>query len=216
MPGRAGGVAPGGRTATHTESTLYLRRTCSGRRMTQMGHLGLFLLPSPSVGCGFGSRSFAQNERCGSSYTEIRTLPRGLSATPRRAPSRTRARHPRTAICGAVVRPRRFKSSSRSRHDCELSRMPSVKPTISFLPSGSPAQFTDAGFVAFNRHYVERLAAWGFSATRSTRLPARTSARKSTRPPRRRSTPSANGAEREQRGAQLNPQGYGLVPQRTA
>jgi hypothetical protein len=24
----------------------------------------------------------------------------------------------------------------------------------------SPAQFTDAGFVAFNRHYVERLAAW--------------------------------------------------------
>src|SRR5438874_9054460 len=25
----------------------------------------------------------------------------------------------------------------------------------------SPEQFTDAGFVAFNRHYVERLAAWG-------------------------------------------------------
>ena len=25
----------------------------------------------------------------------------------------------------------------------------------------SPAQFTDAGFVAFNRHYVERLAARG-------------------------------------------------------
>ncbi len=25
----------------------------------------------------------------------------------------------------------------------------------------SPAQFTDAGFVAFNQHYVERLAAWG-------------------------------------------------------
>jgi hypothetical protein len=25
----------------------------------------------------------------------------------------------------------------------------------------SPAQFTDAGFVAFNSHYVERLAAWG-------------------------------------------------------
>src|SRR5262252_8256256 len=55
----------------------------------------------------------------------------------------------------------------------------------------SPAQFTDAGFVAFNRHYVERLAAWGSSARRSTRLPARTCARKSTRPPRRRSTPSA-------------------------
>jgi hypothetical protein len=25
----------------------------------------------------------------------------------------------------------------------------------------SPTQFSDAGFVAFNRHYVERLAAWG-------------------------------------------------------
>src|SRR5215472_13723196 len=25
----------------------------------------------------------------------------------------------------------------------------------------SPAQFTDAGFIAFNRHYVEQLAAWG-------------------------------------------------------
>jgi hypothetical protein len=25
----------------------------------------------------------------------------------------------------------------------------------------SPVQFTDTGFVAFNRHYVERLAAWG-------------------------------------------------------
>jgi hypothetical protein len=25
----------------------------------------------------------------------------------------------------------------------------------------SPAQFTDAGFVAFNRHYVERLESWG-------------------------------------------------------
>ena len=46
MPGRAGGVAPGGRTATHTESTLYLRRTCSGRRMTQMtGCLGAGLAP---------------------------------------------------------------------------------------------------------------------------------------------------------------------------
>jgi hypothetical protein len=25
----------------------------------------------------------------------------------------------------------------------------------------SPAQFTDAGFVAFNRHYVQRLESWG-------------------------------------------------------
>jgi transposase len=33
MPGRAGGVAPGGRTATHTESTLYriIERTGRGR-----------------------------------------------------------------------------------------------------------------------------------------------------------------------------------------
>jgi hypothetical protein len=29
------------------------------------------------------------------------------------------------------------------------------------LRAALPAQFTDAGFVAFNRHYVERLAAWG-------------------------------------------------------
>jgi len=42
----------------------------------------------------------------------------------------------------AVVRPRRFKSSSRSRHDCELSRMPSVKPTSSFLPSGVAPMMT--------------------------------------------------------------------------
>src|SRR5437868_13526282 len=47
-----------------------------------------------------------------------------------------------TAICGAVVRPRRFKSSSRSRQDCELSRMPSVKPTSSFLPSGVAPMMT--------------------------------------------------------------------------
>jgi DNA invertase Pin-like site-specific DNA recombinase len=33
MPGRAGGVAPGGRTATYTESTLYriIERTGRGR-----------------------------------------------------------------------------------------------------------------------------------------------------------------------------------------
>src|SRR5262244_2248950 len=55
----------------------------------------------------------------------------------------------------------------------------------------SPAQFTDAGFVAFNRHYVDGWPSGGSSARRSTRLPARTCARKSTRPPRRRSTPSA-------------------------
>src|SRR5690348_9917983 len=55
----------------------------------------------------------------------------------------------------------------------------------------SPAQFTDPDFVAFNRHYVERLAAWGIFRDEVNRLPARTSARKSTRPPRRRFTPSA-------------------------
>src|ERR1700724_3470885 len=47
-----------------------------------------------------------------------------------------------TAICGAVVRPRRFKSSSRSRHDWELSRIPSVQPTSSFLPSGVAPMIT--------------------------------------------------------------------------
>src|SRR5215472_1329732 len=43
MPGRAGGVAPGGRTATHTESALCLRRTCSGRRMMQTGQSPAFV-----------------------------------------------------------------------------------------------------------------------------------------------------------------------------
>src|SRR5215467_4326254 len=36
-----------------------------------------------------------------------------------------------TAICGAVVRPRRFKSSNRSRHDCELSH--AIGETDQFL-----------------------------------------------------------------------------------
>ena len=31
----------------------------------------------------------------------------------------------------------------------------------------SPAQFTDAGFGAFNRHYVERLAAWHYHFRRA-------------------------------------------------
>src|SRR6202011_1550642 len=67
----------------------------------------------------------------------------------------------------------------------------------------SPAQFTDAGFVAFNRHYVERLAAWGIfrdevnPVARSYVCPSR---------------PAHNAVvlrlqlhrpEREQRGAQL-------------
>ena len=47
-----------------------------------------------------------------------------------------------TAICGPVVKPRRLTSSSRSRHDCELSRMPSVNPTSSFLPSGVAPMMT--------------------------------------------------------------------------
>jgi hypothetical protein len=37
---------------------------------------------------------------------------------------------------GATVRPRRRRSSSSSRQDCELSRTPSLRPTNSFLPSG--------------------------------------------------------------------------------
>src|SRR5207302_1159922 len=59
MPGRAGGVVPGGRTATHTESTLYLRRTCSGRRMTQMGHEDAFPRPRLSARCQFSQGTFA-------------------------------------------------------------------------------------------------------------------------------------------------------------
>src|SRR5271155_2440063 len=54
MPGRAGGVAPGGRTAAHTESTLYLRRTCSGRQMAQTGHEERF--PSTRLSAGYGFR----------------------------------------------------------------------------------------------------------------------------------------------------------------
>src|SRR5438477_2425401 len=41
-----------------------------------------------------------------------------------------------TASSGAADKPRRLRSSSKSRHDCALSRTPSVKPTSSFLPSG--------------------------------------------------------------------------------
>jgi hypothetical protein len=33
------------------------------------------------------------------------------------------------ASSGAMVSPRRFRSSSRSRHDCALSRTPSIRPT---------------------------------------------------------------------------------------
>ena len=68
----------------------------------------------------------------------------------------------------------------------------------------SPAQFTDAGFVAFNRHYVARLAAWGIfreevnPVARFERVPG--------------NRPAHNavllrlqlyGAERKPRGAQL-------------
>ncbi len=66
----------------------------------------------------------------------------------------------------------------------------------------SPAQFTDAGFVAFNRHYVERLAAWGIFRDEVNPVARSMSARKSTRPPRLRSTPSAT-PERKPHGAQL-------------
>ena len=55
----------------------------------------------------------------------------------------------------------------------------------------SPAQFTDAGLSLSIGTMSSGWPPGGFSATRSTRLPARTSARKSTHPPRRPSTPSA-------------------------
>src|SRR5204862_4142975 len=49
-----------------------------------------------------------------------------------------------TAILGATIRPRFFKSSSSSRQSCALSRAPSVKPSNSFLPSGRPNDDQDA------------------------------------------------------------------------
>lgn len=74
--------------------------------------------------------------------------------------------------CGGVAaEPASAPSARASRDPC---RWPKAsrrsKPTSAgseladrFLASDlrSPGQFTDAGFVAFNRHYVERLAAWG-------------------------------------------------------
>jgi hypothetical protein len=35
----------------------------------------------------------------------------------------------------------------------------------------SPTQFSDAGFVAFNRHYVERLAGWGIFRDGAQKVP---------------------------------------------
>src|SRR6202035_4856702 len=70
----------------------------------------------------------------------------------------------------------------------------------------SPAQFTDAGFVAFNRHYVERLAAWGIFRDEVNPVARSNVCRKSTRPQRRRSTPSATPSRaRTARRAALSP-----------
>src|SRR6516162_3500275 len=41
-----------------------------------------------------------------------------------------------TASSGPIDSPRRFRSRSSSRQDCALSRIPSLRPTSSFLPSG--------------------------------------------------------------------------------
>jgi hypothetical protein len=54
----------------------------------------------------------------------------------------------------------------------------------------SPAQFTDAGFVAFNRHYIERLAAWGIFRDEFNPV-ARSNVCPEIDPPHRRFTPSA-------------------------
>jgi hypothetical protein len=43
-----------------TESTLYLRRTCCGRRMTQMGHEDRFRSPSLSGRSRWGEATFAR------------------------------------------------------------------------------------------------------------------------------------------------------------
>src|SRR5271156_4488001 len=47
-----------------------------------------------------------------------------------------------TASCGPVVKPRRLRSSSSSFQDCALSRMPSARPTSSFLPSAVAPMIT--------------------------------------------------------------------------
>ena len=55
----------------------------------------------------------------------------------------------------------------------------------------SPGQFTDVGFVAFDRHHVERLAAWGIFRDEVNPVARSNVCRKLTRQRRRRSTPSA-------------------------
>src|SRR6516225_10175537 len=91
MPGRAGGAAPGGRTGTHTESTLYLRRTCTRRRMTQIGHnpsSPYDRTESPllvGIPARFFPRAFAPK------YCQNRSQFTRLSGFPLRAPTETEA-----------------------------------------------------------------------------------------------------------------------------
>src|SRR6266481_1987608 len=47
-----------------------------------------------------------------------------------------------TASCGAIVRPRRLRSRRNSFQDCALSRIPSERPTSSFLPSAVAPMIT--------------------------------------------------------------------------
>ena len=47
-----------------------------------------------------------------------------------------------TASSGAIASPRRFRSSSRCANQWALSRVPSVKPISSFLPSGVAPMMT--------------------------------------------------------------------------
>jgi hypothetical protein len=55
----------------------------------------------------------------------------------------------------------------------------------------SPTQFSEQGFIDFNRHYVQRLERWGIFKDDINPVRAQTSFHRSTRPPSRRFTPSA-------------------------
>src|SRR3954449_2147190 len=67
MPGLAGGVAPGGRTATHTESTLYQDRAVSAgrhhRRLALSNGLAHDQNPAAAVGTRIASSARVRAEK---------------------------------------------------------------------------------------------------------------------------------------------------------
>src|SRR5712691_9904245 len=75
MPGVPAAWLQAARTATHTESTLYLRRTCCGRRMTQMGHEDQFPL------CRLNARCVIRKETSAGTYGNGRDAPKAVINT---------------------------------------------------------------------------------------------------------------------------------------